>query len=653
MRRSAVIIGLALCFPGVGCTAVLGSFEVDETVDAGLTGFEAGAPDASTDETGTTSFDSNPCPFGKTLKGSACVPLCVPGYCGEHGTCADGDDGAVCTCGVEYAGAQCQFCALDYQDTDQNGTCAPNCTKANLTCPARAACSELTGIATCRCPIGYTLESNVCTWSGVLQDRGFQGTPATAWTIYPLNAGMSLEPLADTGGMQDTGYVHVTGDTMCQNGGPSPRVSQQFELPTAESSEPLALKVWAMATFPEWTYVNVSGAFYGTMGGAGIGLHFPVTTSGTFNAQRMCLGQLQYGGKKEVNFEVRAGSCPEGGTAGIDGYIDRVSIEPDNTCPEIGKVLNPDLELGTFGWTAGDWGYNAGFAQIVQNVGNGNSWGAKLSSTNDCQSSYLTVPISVPVPATLANAALRFKFHGSGLGQSAYIQLDTPRGGGTVGANISGGTPGFSTITVCLPEYAKGYSGTMYLHMPQATTCWGTSPDAREFVFDDFTIVTEPSCPAQATILDGDFEWPFEGAPWQFSFTVPGGSTGGLGGSPGSRYGTLTATKLSNGASMRQIVTAPSLPNGSYYQVQFSYRTTVTGEGGTFLVSNDYVGDRTLSPTGGAWSTATTCIPYAGAAANVSFRVEPGGSGNPGDTKTPQTLDVDDVNGSVVVGSCP
>src|SRR5690606_8025987 len=66
------------------------------------------------------------------------------------GTCDDSSGTAVCACETGYAGSQCDMCADGYQDNDEDGTCAPTCTLADLGC-VRGVCDDASGTAVCVC----------------------------------------------------------------------------------------------------------------------------------------------------------------------------------------------------------------------------------------------------------------------------------------------------------------------------------------------------------------------------------------------------------------------------------------------------------------------------------------------------------------------
>ena len=73
---------------------------------------------------------------------------CVNGSC-EEGACA-------CTEG--YAGEQCDTCAAGYQDNDEDGTCALDCSLAEIGDCDNGSCDDSSGEALCSCDAGFELD---------------------------------------------------------------------------------------------------------------------------------------------------------------------------------------------------------------------------------------------------------------------------------------------------------------------------------------------------------------------------------------------------------------------------------------------------------------------------------------------------------------
>jgi hypothetical protein len=643
---------------------VLGDFEVAAPgADGGpvVTDIDAGGDAGET-----------PCPPKTVRRGDQCVSTCQPGgnECGAHGKCAEIPGGITCNCDPEYTGSACNVCKVGYQDNDGNGSCLPTCaTVTNLVCTPPMICGDATGVAQCTCPVGYTLDTTpTCVWTGVVHDPGFTGTPANAWSVQPNGTGITFDTNASLSGMQDRGYAHIDGATMCSsnnNNGPPPRVFQQFDMPTATQSGPMSLTVSASASYPNGDYAGGSVSLGPNMGQGGGGFYLQIGPSDTFTTQKFCLGERQYGKGQRLEVGLYAGTfgnmnnaCTT--TVGVQGLIDRVDIAPDPTCPTVGKVFNGDFESGASGWVPN--GYS-GDAAVMAGVGANGTYGGRLQSSTQCDYAYLQGSLSAPIPTTMPNLGLRFNFKGSGGGQFAQISVNGPLGGGFIASGLMG-SPTFTSVTVCLPEWAKGNAESITLTMPQSVAGCTGSPDGRSFVFDDLELVSEPSCPAQAFILDGDFEGNPAGSAWAWAFSpnTQNGTTGGVLYSGGTHYGSTSATKFCGDpynhaydGTVQQMISMPqNMPQNSSYKVQFSYRTTETNLGGTFSYSTQYNTEISLPSTGGMWQSATACInPYnSGPATQLTFRAKAKGGVNCGDTMTTQTLDIDNVVGTVVT-TCP
>ncbi|MBW1810142.1 MAG: hypothetical protein JRJ87_18235 [Deltaproteobacteria bacterium] len=87
------------------------------------------------------------CDSGYHPQGDQCVPnaACDPNPCTDlnRTVCVEQDAGYLCQCDPGY------------QDGNNDGTCRPDCTSANLNCSEHAHCEIITGLAMCTCDSGY------------------------------------------------------------------------------------------------------------------------------------------------------------------------------------------------------------------------------------------------------------------------------------------------------------------------------------------------------------------------------------------------------------------------------------------------------------------------------------------------------------------
>jgi Clostripain family len=104
--------------------------------------------------------------------------------CGEHGSCIEGDQGAICECEDGYGGSSCERCAEGLQDNDGDGKCTADCSTAGLEC-TNATCDDSTGVPGCVCLEGHT-GANCEACADGYQDNDDDGVcQPTCETAYP------------------------------------------------------------------------------------------------------------------------------------------------------------------------------------------------------------------------------------------------------------------------------------------------------------------------------------------------------------------------------------------------------------------------------------------------------------------------------------
>jgi hypothetical protein len=86
-----------------------------------------------------------------------CLPDCARANpnCHGHGTCGYVGGVAGCLCGPEYDGTDCLACADDYQDSNSDSTCLPDCASVQPDCHGHGVCDYVSGAAACACNDGY------------------------------------------------------------------------------------------------------------------------------------------------------------------------------------------------------------------------------------------------------------------------------------------------------------------------------------------------------------------------------------------------------------------------------------------------------------------------------------------------------------------
>jgi len=387
----------------------------------------------------------------------------------------------------------------------------------------------------------------------VIEDPSFENKPPNAWSV----SGASLT--ATSPGDKDPGLVELAGP---QCNPATTAVKQTVTLPPFALGEPLALEVFARArcqtliTDEPPTYVDTacSGPIVMTFGTRG---SLPFEWLDTPASRRRCLGDKYFGKTSELTFG--ASTC--GGDT-LSVVLDRADIVPAPECPRPGEVKNGNFE-GDGGWVV----EGTGTAEVVAGIGTMGSRGGRLRKSQPCQTPRLRGTLSVP--AGLAKPALTFSSRGAA-SRRMRVLVDEAVAGVVTGTGV------FERTTLCLADYAKGESPTVVLTgAGDRRTCTGS--DDYEFVFDDLAIVSEPSCPDAAPVVDGSFERADSAAYWAadldpaqtLSFPKTGGAVTGAG---LAQLGTFQCGRYGNALSA---VTIPEKrPGAGGPALFFSYKAT-------------------------------------------------------------------------------
>lgn len=544
IRTLLVLVGIAAST--VACTSLLGDFSV------------------STDGVGSDDDGGN--------EGGTVASCSAPGapQCGSHGTCDDASGTAVCTCALGYAGPGCSTCAEGYQGSDGGSTCEPKC---DVACPAHGACVVANGKGACVCAPGYT--GAACTWTGGPTDPGLEAPPPSPWEVV----GGAIDPAAEGRTPNEKGLFIVPTASLCSTPPVIASLAQSVAMPSVSQGEPFALKIVGR------TYCDPTAdpTCYGTAGYE-TALSFPGTfflAPKVWTEQEICLGEKGYGPATRVAI---TGIRPDpGGHPGLcyntmpadrrELQIDSVRIAPSLTCPAVGTVANGDFEGD------GVWKATAG-ASVEAGIGEKGSRAGRMKATDGCPGEAPSLESSISVPtASLPNAELTFKFKGSperllsvGIGPGVSpgrVAPVTVKGNGT-----------YQSVSMCLPEFAKGYAVPFRLVMGNETAC-GEGAE-RELVVDELKITSQPSrCAANVFIADGGFEKAYEAGGvsfWQFSSAAgpPLRSTAGFStGSTvhgGARMATMTGYQTCYTADARTPITIPPAKGTSGPVARFFYR---------------------------------------------------------------------------------
>jgi hypothetical protein len=320
-----------------------------------------------------------------------------------------------------------------------------------------------------------------------------------AWT---LAGGAVIDPTAP--GLDDVGELILDRGAVCTSAGSA---YQSIVIPSFAAAGPLALIHTAQRTCAtkglDCTGGNAAVRF---RDGA-----IAFAAGSALSKAKTCLGARAFAGT--FDFLVAAGDkndCADPMLSALELRVDRLSISPDPTCPAPETIVN-----GNFEGTAGDWllQLNNGSATIDPGIGEGGSQAGHITTSHLCQSPKLRGTQSVPMGDQVALSLL---VKGTA-GKAALVGEETnqARWASMTGSGV------FETPRVCVPEYAKGMVLPLLLSTETPQGACATL-DVRDFVFDDLTFVTEPSCPKSTFVIDPGFERHSTVAQWNLSVDADG-----------------------------------------------------------------------------------------------------------------------------------
>jgi hypothetical protein len=354
---------------------------------------------------------------------------------------------------------------------------------------------------------------------------------------------------------------------------------QTITTPSVADSEPLALKVTrtddcstpgGAACGGPATAVTINGA---TTLFAAPALARPALA---------CLGERAYGGTYDV--VVGAGdrsNCALG--ENIDIIVDHLDIEPSASCPTPGKLPDGDFEdTSSSTWTASTPpNASAGtppVAELQPGAGTNGSRAGHVSIGAPCDYAQLQGLISPPLSA-IPNLAIQLAFQGTG---GAHLGLSL---NGVMLESFPPGSSGWTTARACVPEGLKGMTVKAAVGiLDPGSYGLACSQVTGSFVFDDVQFVSDPSCPATAWLVDGDFERAGAATAVQTSTDDQGQADAqlfaGIDDAPQNAFSGTHALKLSNDrGSTSAVATFPiSIPSsdpGAGLALTFWYRAPV------------------------------------------------------------------------------
>ena len=415
--------------------------------------------------------------------------------------------------------------------------------------------------------------------------------PEGAWT---LKTGATLAPAA--AGYLDPGQLVFPKSGPCSRSG----AVQSITMPTVAQAEPLEVKISADAAcissqgpgcWPPDTAVVINGGV----------ITFDNQPSSIVNVA--CLGERAYGGTFDL--EVRPlgqGNCA---VAHTDAIVDHVDIEPSATCPLPGTIPDGDFDGAVNTWGTGAAAASktipAPVAEIAPALGTDGSAAAHLWTNDLCQDAEIGERISPPL--SVPNLALQFAFKGTA-GAPLSVFLDS------LAIATVYGTGAQASAHVCLLESTKGMTQPLDLWLGaewvltshDVLTC---TPNARDFVIDDFKFVSDPSCAATAYIADGGFERTDPAVAWDWT-SQTGIDTTAANVHGGQRAMKMVNTSECGTAQVAFPVTVPPSRTGAGPTLQFFYKApTLTNS--NLAVTNGDSRTSTL-PSAAGYTRAQICL---------------------------------------------
>jgi hypothetical protein len=577
---------------------------------------------------GFTGADCGSCAEGYLSVGGDCVPGCDVAEidCGAHGTCADSDGSPRCVCDAGYGGEGCDGCLTGWQDNDGDGICRPDCVEAGLSCPDRARCSDESGLAICVCDDGWDLVGDGCVWVSGPGDPYFERDD-----VWQTEGDAVLDP--DGEGHERGGFGLLPGPNACDS---SATIHQTFDMPASAGTPPLALTFQARRACAGDSCYDSPRIHVASSGGGRV---FD-NAADDWLAYRVCVGDGALGAQTGVSFHSRSMSfdCQFFPEQTYDILVDAVGFAPDAVCPAIGEVLDADL-------SAGLWRPVGTGAEVSDDHGESGA-GARLSLANLCSQSRLLGSVSVPLNRTLARPALTVRYRTSGDADTRVNFGDTrrhPDDNDLVWANLPQSDT-WTTGTICLPEYPKGKVLPLVFELWGGGGGCGTQLDHVVYL-DHFDLVSDDRCPADASVIDGQFDGSVELVPtWRLM--SPGEARNAAAeivwaddaAYVGDAVLRLAVSHRCDAATAEATLTVPESEAGEGPALSYRYRTPSVA----FGEASSTPGNGPL-PQRTDWAREIVCLDGApGSPVAVTFR-RTGGGGLCADSFATQEMWVDDV----------
>jgi hypothetical protein len=349
-------------------------------------------------------------------------------------------------------------------------------------CGEHQVCDESGDTPTCKCAAAYTEQTDgACTFAGAPADPGFMDP--TKW--MPVGTGPMVDAAAP--GSVQPGELVLDHTALCNFSS----MKQTFTMPPFDRADPLKVTITTTVDDPTFNLNAVPLQI-------AVGGQFVETTAvrGLYKTQSFCLGPAAFGGPIDISIgSPQLGFCAPNaqGSARVDEL--KIELAEPGECPRKSGVVNGSFQLST-GWNFTT--SQSATGQILNNIGENNSFAAQLQQPNRCSEITANGTILVPSEKEIGHPALDIYWNGS-----SGARLIASIGGKPFGTLNANGQVKHSRL--CLPKWSMGNINTISF-LAQRVSNNNCTALGRSFILDNLTVVDEPACGTPQDITDPSFE---------------------------------------------------------------------------------------------------------------------------------------------------
>ncbi len=326
-----------------------------------------------------------------------------------------------------------------------------------------------------------------CASLSIVSDPVFQTT-----TQWQTTGSAVVDPNGP--GASSLGRAELVSVALCNGDS----VSQTLTVPDITTCGPARLVGWADTTGTGQT--ALSGTYLNGNWHTSLEIQAPGWTEFSH-----CLGEASYGGSADLGFAIAymPFDCQMSPTSFNTLFFDDVQLQWDPSCPEVGKVINGDLETGNgLGWTASA-SAGATAAADVPGIGVGGSFGARLESNQVCALAELHVPMSVRLLSTMPHPALSLRANFTDNPTADYSATVKVEGAQEISFDPTGT---FDEVRICLPHHLAGGVYNVNFKIDSWGTCSTALVPPLKLIVDDLAVLNDPSCLHAGEVLDPGIE---------------------------------------------------------------------------------------------------------------------------------------------------